>query len=166
MGFNFTGLAISKISKNDISEISTILNRKLTFTQEIPFQEAMSCRQNNGDIDVYFGETGVLLFASEPFSLGNLRKLSTNRMVTKFVSSETAMYFEVDAALNGERFRDFMALNNEVMDDEGHKFENEKETDDGLYIVMNAISHTLGESFWGIEPDAKTFRYNLAHLSV
>jgi hypothetical protein len=159
MSFNFSGHAISKVSKTDITTIETILGYHLTLSKEISFQEAMTFYKNDNEYDIYFGENGALIFTSKPTHLFGIRSYSKDRMITKFDVSETVMLFEVESFVDGEFFRKFSEYNGDTIREKGNKFIDEVETDDGLYIVTSGISQTVGENFWGIKPETKALRY-------
>ena len=66
MGFNFTGIAINENYQDKIEEIEKILEIKLTFKEEIYFENAMSSHKPDDACDIYFSEDCTIAFLPEP----------------------------------------------------------------------------------------------------
>lgn len=65
MGYNISGIVINKNLREEIEELSKILNLNLEFVKEIDFETASENWKDEGIIDLYFGEDGTLIFANE-----------------------------------------------------------------------------------------------------
>jgi hypothetical protein len=160
MGFNFTGIAINKNYQDKIEEIEGILEMKLTFKEEIYFENAMSNHKPDNACDIYFSENGTIAFLGEPIQ-PDLNSLSIDRQIASFMASETAMVFGLEVSQNGALIRSMTEFNGDRMDDEGEPFKEENEGD-GMEVVFQGIANTINKSFWGIEPDEKAYRYTIA----
>jgi hypothetical protein len=159
MGFNFSGVAISQKTKEDFVEIQEILGVKLTFSEEIGLDTAMSWHnKKDSEFDFYFCEKGVLIFMNVPFISAQNAK-SKGIMLTTFAASEMTMYFMVSASKHGEQYRELSEHEGTRKRNDGQKFNEETETDDGFDIVLNAISHTIGQSFWSLDHEKTAYRY-------
>jgi hypothetical protein len=161
MGFNFAGIAINKNVKEEISVLEQLLGKKLTLTDEIYFEDAMSYHKEDNDCDVYFNQNGTLVFLSEPIA-NSLKNASKGMKVLQFAVSETSMVFVLELSENEETIREIQEFEGERMFDEGEKFENESDEDEGFEVVLKSIKYIVDEDFWTIEPDAKSFRYKMS----
>lgn len=160
MGFNFTGIAINKNYQDKIEEVEKILEMKLTFKEEIYFENAMSSHKPDNACDIYFSEDCTIAFLTEPIQ-PDINSLSTDRQIASFMVSETAMVFGLEVAKNNTSIRSMTEYNGDRMDDEGEPFIEENEGD-GMEVVFQGIANTINKSFWGIEPDEKAYRYTIA----
>lgn len=161
MGFNFSGIAVNKNLQNEIQFLEQILSKKLTYNKEIYFEEAMSYHKDDNDCDIYFTENGTLAFLSEPIEY-SLKNFSEGYKISQFAASETSMVFALEISENQNTIREIQEFNGERMYDDGERIEEETDEDDGFYIVTKSIKYVIGEDFWGIEPDAKSFRYKMS----
>ena len=105
MGFNFAGIAINKNVKEEISVLQQLLGKKLTLTDEIYFEDAMSYHKEDNDCDVYFNQNGTLVFLSEPIA-NSLKNASKGMKVLQFAVSETSMVFVLELSENEEIVRE------------------------------------------------------------
>lgn len=160
MGFNFTGIAINKNYQDKIEKVEKILEMKLTFKEEIYFENAMSSHKPDDACDIYFSEDCTIAFLAEPIQ-PDINSLSTDRQIASFMASETAMVFGLEVAKNNTSIRSMTEFNGDRMDDEGEPFIEENEGD-GMEVVFQGIANTINKSFWGIEPDEKAYRYTIA----
>ena len=160
MGFNFTGIAINKNYKDKIEEVEQILEMKLTFKEEIYFENAMSSHKPDDACDIYFSEDCTIAFMAEPIQ-PDINSLSTDWQIASFMASETAMVFGLEVAKNNTSIRSMTEYNGDRMDDEGERFI-EEDKGDGMEVVFQGIANTINKSFWGIEPDEKAYRYTIA----
>ena len=160
MGFNFSGIAVNKNLQDEIHFLERLLSRKLTYNKEIYFEEAMSYHKDNNDCDIYFTEKGTLVFLPEPIEY-SLNDFSEGLKISQFVASETSMVFALELSENQSTTREIQEFNGERMYDDGEKIEGETDEDDGFYVVTKSIEYIIGEDFWEIKPDSKSFRYKM-----
>jgi hypothetical protein len=157
MGFNISGLAISKNYKGDFDQLQKEFGWTLKKEREIDFQTASSNWKDDGICDVYFSENGTLLFISmdmcaESWGLKNANTLT-------FALSETSMAFNLAYCENDVLKRSIMQVEDNRMAEKGERLEVEDKSEDISEIIWNQIEVVLGKSFWSIEPNEKAERY-------
>jgi hypothetical protein len=157
MGFNISGIAINKNYENDFESLQKQFGWNLIKQEEIVFEDASSNWKEEQICDVYFCETGTLIFinmemCTESWSL-------TNNNTFTFALSETSMSFCVYYCENGVEKRSIMEFEGERPVDEGEKLAIEEESEDTSEIIWNQMGVVLGKPFWDIEPDEKAVRY-------
>jgi hypothetical protein len=157
MGFNVSGIVINKNYKDNLDALQKEFNWNLEFDKEIYFQTASENWKEEGLCDIYFSEQGTLLFLNmdmclDPWSVKNGNVLT-------FVLSETSMAFKLDYYEADKQLRSIMEVNGERISDDGEQLQIEETEQDTSEIIWGQIENVLGEKFWNIEPDAKSYRY-------
>lgn len=158
MGFNLSGLAISRNYSNDFDYLQKQLGWNLEKLGEINFEEASSNWKEEGICDVYFSEKGTLLFISMDMCTDSFPLKNENTLT--FALSETSMAFNINYCENGVEKRSIMEVNGEKMQNEGNSLEVEQKSEDTSEIIWNQIEVVIGKRFWDIEPDEKAIRYH------
>lgn len=157
MGFNISGVAISKNYESEFDQLQKELGWNLEKESEINFGTASSNWTEEGICDVYFSEKGTLMFISvnicaEPWGLKNDNTLT-------FTLSETSMAFNINYCEKGILKRSIIEVNEERIQDDGEKLEVEKKSEDTSEIIWNQIEVVIGKRFWDIDPNEKALRY-------
>lgn len=157
MGFNISGLVINKNYKDNFEELQNNLGWTLKKEGDISFETASSNWKDEGICDVYFCETGTLMFISmdmcaESWSLKNANTLT-------FALSETSMAFNLNYCENGILKRSIMEIDDRRMFDGDEKLEVEDRSEDTSEVIWNQMEVVLGKSFWSIEADEPAERY-------
>ncbi|MDF1694765.1 MAG: hypothetical protein P1U56_02985 [Saprospiraceae bacterium] len=164
MGFNFTGLAISKNFDKSPEQLFEFLDLSLEYEGEIDFQSG-SGYKDEGYFDVFFSDTGTLIYGHEPLQISEHK--SKDCSILTFMVSETAMTFYFALDENGERVK-------EIVDNEGDKqnllggevSEEEKE-ENVLKIIVKEKEKIFGHNFYSMHEGAKGFRYKTkAHIEA
>lgn len=124
---------------------------------DISFETASSNWKDEGICDVYFCETGTLMFISmdmcaESWSLKNANTLT-------FALSETSMAFNLNYCENGILKRSIMEIDDRRMFDGDEKLEVEDRSEDTSEVIWNQMEVVLGKSFRSIGADETAERY-------
>lgn len=159
MGFNFSGIAISKNYSNDIKGLAETFGWNLVFEKEINFEEASANWKDEGICDIYFSENGTLIFAGMDTVFEKWGIPGANTLT--FALSETAMAFNLVYFENNEMKRSIMEAEGERMSDEGEALEIENTSEDTSDLIINLVGEIVGKTFWSIEPDEKCYRYTV-----
>lgn len=157
MGFNISGIVIDKNYEEDFISLQKELGWILEKQSDINFQTASSNWKDEGICDVYFSETGTLLFLSMDMC-AQCWPVKSNKTFT-FALSETSMAFNIGYCEYGVEKRSFMVVNGEKLIDTGSKLEVEQKSEDPSEIIWNQLEVMLGKSFWGINESEKATRY-------
>ena len=160
MGFNLSGLAISKNYETEFDNLQKELGWNLEKQSEIDFETASSNWKDDGICDVYFSTKGTLLFISMDMCTVPWPLKKDNTLT--FVLSETSMAFNLNYCENGIEKRSIMEVNGRRMNDEGEKLEVENKSKDTSEIIWNQIEVVIGKRFWDIAPNEKSVRYVFA----
>lgn len=158
MGFNFTGIAISRNCRERTDFIEKIIRKKVKLKEEIYFENAMSYHKPDKTCDIYFSDNCTIVFFSELIE-PNINRYSKNKQIISFVVSETSMIFSLEVSKNEIITRKFTEFNNDRINDYGDKFPKETQDSDGLNSIFLAIENTIGKSVWSIGVNEKAFRY-------
>lgn len=158
MGFNISGLVIDKNYQDNLAELETIFGEKLVFDREVSFEEACESWKDDKYCDVYFSETGTILFMS--MERGGFEFYAKGQDAFSFVLSEMIMMFSINYVENGANIRSYLESESEVMQNEGEPFDFELQQEDKSEVIYHLIEETLGESFHDVDLDAVCYRYN------
>jgi hypothetical protein len=158
MGFNISGIAISKNYQNNPEELFKQLGWDLKFSQEITFDTASENWKDEAHCDIYFTNNGTILFlnpdlCSEPWCLENVNVLT-------FSISETAMIFLLNYCEGKEIRRSFMEKEGIRMKGEGNRLPAEETSKDASQVIWKQIEEVTGKSFFEIKAEEKAYRYN------
>src|SRR4051812_6484548 len=121
MGFNVSGLAISKNYENDFDSLQKQLGWNLEKQSDINFETASSNWTDDDICDVYFSERGTLMFISMDTCAESWPLRNDNTLT--FVLCETSMSFNINYCERGVERRSIMEVNDQRMRDEGQKLE-------------------------------------------
>jgi hypothetical protein len=157
MGFNIAGLIIDKNLNDDLSSLEAILGEKLIFEKEVIFEEASENWKDDHYCDVYFSETGTLIFLA--MERGGFEFYPKKQDAFSFVLSEMSMTFSINYVEKGVLIRSFIVAEDEVLQDEGELFDFETVEEDKSEVIYQLFEKTLGESFHEIDVEAKCYRY-------
>jgi hypothetical protein len=157
MGFNVSGLVINKNYENNFDELQNELGWTLKKEGEISFETASSNWKDDGICDVYFTETGTLMFISMDMCVESWGLKNANTLT--FALSETSMAFNLNYCENGVLKRSIMEVEDNRMAEEGERLEVEDKSEDTSEVIWNQIEVVLGKSFWSIEPNENAVRY-------
>jgi hypothetical protein len=163
MGFQFTGIAVSKNLQQQPAQMEAILDEKLTFLAPICFESALSGRKPSNCCDIYFQSNCTLFFFATAREFFNQIAASKENQcqITSFSVSETAMCFYVCSYQKGAFLREMWSFPHEPIESEGCLFDGETAEDDGFSIVLKAIQQTIGHPLLEIELDCPAFRYQI-----
>ena len=157
MGFNLSGLAINKNYESDFDALQKQLGWHLEKQSDINFETASSNWTEDGICDVYFTESGTLIFMSMDMCAESW--VLKNENTFTFALSETSMAFSLNYCENGALERSIMEVEGDRMQDEGQKLMVEDRSEDTSEIIWNQIEEVIGKRFWDIRPDEKAIRY-------
>lgn len=157
MGFNISGLIIDQNLKNDLSSLEAVFDEKLVFEKEVTFEEASENWKDNHYCDIYFSETGTLIFLA--MERGGFEFYPKKHDAFSFVLSEMSMTFSINYVEKGVLIRSFMVAEDEVLQDEGDLFDFETVEEDKSEVIYKLFESTLGESFHEIDVEATCYRY-------
>ncbi len=160
MGFNISGIAISKNYKGDFESLKQQYGWNLEGPQEISFEKASENYTEDDICNVYFTENGTLIFVAMERCIDGLPLEDANTMT--FVLSEMSMTF-VLAYFEG------MHSKRTIFENEGNRTEDvgepltvEGDTGDASEIIWNQMEVLLGKSFHEIDLGAKAYQYRFA----
>ena len=162
MGFNISGIAVSKNLQNNITEIEKEIGFKLELIEEIDFEEASSNWKDDGICDIYFGKDGTLIFLSHDLSTDAYSIL--NLLTFTFAVSETSMVFCFHYCENGKLRRSRAEAEEQELSSEGDKLDIEYTSTDISEIIWELIDKTIGEEFMEIDVADKAYRYQLVKI--
>ncbi|SEW53172.1 hypothetical protein [Chitinophaga arvensicola] len=155
MGFNVAGLIIRK--KIDQSGIETLLDNKISFTEEVDFEEATSMEKEDSAIDILQNESGTLLLTT----LGSMFDLSdTSDDIIQFMLSEISDTYYFEHYNNGQLIRKFIYSQGEIAEDTGEGIVSED--DDLADKVWELAGSYLQNDFAENMFDHRFKRYELA----
>jgi hypothetical protein len=158
MGFNISGIAINKSFKDNFDELLANFNWDVVFHEEVTFEEASKNWKDKELCDVFFTETGTLLFVNMDLCIEPWRLKDCN--VFTFTLSETSMAFSIQYSENLALKRSIMEVNGERLEDSGDSFDFENEIPDTAEIIWRQLGIMLGKSFWDIDFQAPCHRYS------
>ena len=165
MGFNFFGIAINKNYQEEIGELLTLFNEKLTFYSESEFSDAIVWKDKDM-WDIYFGNDFTVIFWDYPrgpkasfswkWALHD-NKMVIDKKVCLFTLCEFRMDFSLDYFENSILTRRLDVENSKILSNSGQKFQ--EENNDPMNSVLIGFEKVTNVSFWSIPSDAKCFRY-------
>ncbi len=157
MGVNIAGVVINRRYKDNVAGLEKILGEKLVFDKEVPFEEASENWKKNTYCDVYYSDSGTLVFLS--FESAGFDFPVKDQETFSFVLSEMSMAFSVNYTRNGEVLRTILESEGEIHQNEGIPFEYEGEQEDRPGLIHYLFEKTLGIPFFEIDPAATCYRY-------
>jgi hypothetical protein len=160
MGFNLSGIVISKNYKDNVSELQEQLGLNLELDREISFLEASANWKDRRICDIYFGEQGTVLFVSMDMCVDECWFIEDGNTLT-FALSETSMAFSFNYYEADKLVRAFMEVEGQRLSEEGEKLSIEETEDDSSEIIWKQLGVVLGQTFWSVNQDEKAFRYNI-----
>jgi hypothetical protein len=160
MGFNLSGIVISKNYKDNVSELQEQLGLNLELDKEISFLEASANWKDREICDIYFGEQGTVLFVSMDRCVDECWCIEDGNTLT-FALSETSMAFSFSYYEANKLVRAFMEVEGQRLSEEGEKLPIEETEDDSSEIIWRQLGVVLGQTFWSVNQDEKAFRYNI-----
>jgi uncharacterized RDD family membrane protein YckC len=157
MGFNISGIAISKNYKDSMEDLQRAFHWKLDGPYDINFETASANWKDEGICDVYFTPRGTLLFVNvnlcdEAWSIQDGNTLT-------FALSETSMAFNFNFCEGNTLKRSIMEVDGDRLNDTGEKLPAENGAADTSEVIWKQLEAVLGKRFWDIGPDEKAFRY-------
>jgi hypothetical protein len=123
MGLNIAGLLINK-RIDDTQDLKNVLDTKLSYIEDIDFEEASASDRDEGMIDVLTTETGTLLF----MELGQMYDLSAfpkDVDVIQFMISDVSDTYYFEKYSGGEPVRKHITTQGDIAEDTGEGFINE-----------------------------------------
>lgn len=157
MGFNISGLVISKNYQNNFEQLQEELGWNLVKEDEINFETASSNWKDNDVCDVYFSDKGTLLFIGMDRCVESWALKDANTLT--FALSETSMAFNLNYCENGVLKRSIMEVEDNRITEEGDKLDVEAKSTDTSEIIWNQIDVVLGKEFGAIDLNEKAIRY-------
>ena len=158
MGFNISGLIIDQNLKDDLTTLETVLGEKLIFEKEVTFEEASENWKDDHCCDIYFSETGTLIFLA--MERGGFEFYPKKQDAFSFVLSEMTMTFSINYVEKGVLIRSYLVAEDEVLQDEGDLFDFENAQEDKSEVIYQLFEKTLGESFHAIDVEGTCYRYS------
>ncbi|MFN8320437.1 MAG: hypothetical protein U0V54_13545 [Saprospiraceae bacterium] len=157
MGMNISGIAINKNYENDFENLAKSLRWKLKKQAEIDFGTAVSNWKEKGICDVYFSETGTVLFVNMEMCAEGWGLENDNALT--FILSETSMAFNLHYCENGIHKRILIDVEGKRVFSRGDPMSVEANSGDMANIILNQLEVVIGKSFWDIEHTEKAYRY-------
>lgn len=157
MGYNISGLAISKNYENNFEELQKELGWNLKRESEIDFETASANWTDEGICNVHFTENGTLIFLNMEMCSASYPIKDANTLT--FALSETVMAFNLNYCENTVEKRSIMEVDGVRMEDEGEKLDVETKSEDTSELIWNLIEGVLGKSFFEIDLEENAFRY-------
>lgn len=165
MGYNISGLVIDKNYQNDLNQLEEILGEKLNFEKGVPFEEGSENWKDDNYCDIYFSETGTLIFISMERAAFEFK--IKQQKAFSFALSEMTMTFAVNYTDNTEIIRSFAETEDGTRHQEvGKKLPFEENESDVSELIYHLIEKTLGKTFWSIDLEEKCFRYKFESQSI
>lgn len=158
MGFNISGLVINKNYENNLDDLQQKLGWSLQKVEDINFETASENWKEPNICDVYFTETGTILFLGmdkcmESYPIEDVNTLS-------FILSEVSMSFNLNYCENGINKRSFMATEGMKVMEEGEELDAEHKNDDLSEVIWEQIGIVLGIPYMEIDLGANATRYH------
>lgn len=160
MGFNISGLIISKNYKENLSELEEILGEKLVFDKEVIYETGSENWKEDNYCDIYYSEKGTLIFLS--MERGGFEFYAKDSDTFSFVLSEMSMTFAINYVKEGKLVRSIVESEDNIMQNDGEQLEFEKSENDKSELIYYLFERLLGESFHEIDLEAKCYRYRFS----
>ena len=157
MGLNIGGICISRNLAEHEAALGKILEAQLEFACNINMEEVTSDWPNEQFIDVYFSESGTIIFCDVDFC--TLPYLIDGESALSFVHVETSMSFSVNYSENAVLRRGIIAHEDSIIESIGEMLPLEREEKDTSELIFKLFEQVAGVSFWEIEPDAQVKRF-------
>lgn len=157
MGLNIGGLCISRNLAENESALAEILEAQLDFSSYITMEEVMDDWPNEDFVDVYFCDSGTVIFCDIDFCA--LPYLIQGESTFSFAHIETSMSFSIIYTENASVRREITVHEEQVLDSEGEPLDFESEVPDPSELIYRLFKEVTGVSFWDIEPDTQLKRY-------
>lgn len=152
MGWNVAGLLINR--KIDEQEICHLIGNKITYSDEVGFEEATSSFRDENAIDVLQSEKGTLMF----IEMGDQPDISKFKgEIILFIVSETSDTYYFEKYTNGHLDRKYIYSQGEVFEDEGEGIITEDNDIAGL--IWELTDKYLQNNFQEMMFDHKFKRY-------
>jgi hypothetical protein len=160
MGFNLSGIVISKNYKDNVNLLREELGLNLELDKEITFQEASANWKEPRICDIYFGEKGTILFVSMDMCVDQAYYIEEGNSLT-FALSEFSMAFSFNYYESDKLVRSFLEIEESRVSEEGEKLPIEEAEDDAADIIWKQLGVVLGQTFWSINHDERAYRYKI-----
>jgi hypothetical protein len=158
VGYNVSGLVVNKNYQDNFDELQKELGWTLKKEEDINFETASSNWKDDGICDVYFAESGTLMFISMDMCVESWGIKNANTLT--FALSETSMAFNFNYSENKVLKRSIMEVGDNRMTEKGEKLEMEDNSEDTSELIWNQMEVVLGISFWSIKPEERAVRYH------
>lgn len=163
MGFNFTGIAIDKNFDNDPNKVVQHLGLPLKFVENVIFETGSSNFKESKYLDLFITDKGTIIYSAEPFDLKSSQ--SKGCQVLEFTVSETAMAFHFGLSRNGEKIREIMVHEDNIMQSYGDKLQIENTESDPFELIQKQIEILTGINFNSVDLSTQGFRYERVQLA-
>lgn len=164
MGFNFSGIAISK-NYNE-STLNDLCNRiglnKIEFRENVSYEKCLNINFEDTYLDILFLPESTLIFCSSP-DIGDrcdLERASLNSKACFFCVDETSMTMMTSVYENCENICQYTEIHNDIKQSYLEKFESKSK--DGTNLAADAILYVTKQSFWDLD-NITLKRYDLTN---
>jgi hypothetical protein len=115
MGYNIAGLLIK--GQSDQKIIENLIGRKISFSEEIYFDDATASFREDNTIDILQTETGTLIF----MEFGTLYDISDfDGKIIQFIISDISDTYYFEKYSSGQLERKYIYSQGEISEDEGN----------------------------------------------
>ncbi|MFM9945986.1 MAG: hypothetical protein ACKVQB_12230 [Bacteroidia bacterium] len=157
METNIFGLAINKSFRNYIEELQKQLGCVFKAKEEVEFGDSVKDWRRYGYCDIYFTETGTLLFLNKILSMYVFEFEDYDSMA--FAHFDSKKLYNLNYWENGKLKRSLLDFKQENQVDEGEEQTFEGDADNAQQVVFKYITHLLGQDYSEIETTEKMCRY-------
>jgi hypothetical protein len=163
MGFNISGIVLSENFEEKINELQYQIGLNLEFEAEITFEAATENWKEKGFCDIYFSDSGTLIFLNMDYCIDPWSFAKGNTLA--FSLSETSMAFSFNYCEKNTLRRRLLGIDDEIIEEGGEELDIEKETPDLSELIWKQLEITLGKNYWNIELSEKAYRYKLNSIN-
>lgn len=153
MGYNIAGLLIK--GKTDQRIIEGLIGQKISFSEELDFEDATGSFREDSTIDMLQTQTGSLILTE----FGTLYDISNfDGEIVQFLISDISDTYYFEKYLSGKLERKYIFSQGEISEDEGNGIINEGE--DLEEVIWQQAGEFLQNNFAAMMFDLKFKRYH------
>jgi hypothetical protein len=157
MGFNISGVAISKNYQEDFESLKKQYGWNLEGPVEVSFETASANWTEDDVCNVYYTENGTLIFLSMERAYDGMPLDDANTM--SFCYSEMSMTFALNYYEGKVSKRTILETEGDRKDEDGDPLSVEAEGVSTDAALMDQMEILLGKNFFQIDPSEKAYQY-------
>lgn len=157
MSFNISGIAVSGNYIDRVKELENQLTSELLFEQEVLLETAIENWKEKGICDIVFLERGTIIFTPVESKLNVLDGLMASSVV--FTISDASETYRFEKYIGGRLVRSFKIIEGKSVSSSGEKLPSEATAKSKADLIWSEISEVLGENFWGVPTNHRSYRY-------